>query len=444
MSTNNNKATNSSTTNNTNKKTPFRKLFSMDDDDDDNNDDEEAPFFDVLMTPLKIITVDTGNNNAATDDAMYRSKVLFFSIVFFLSMVGHELALEAATTEFASLSMIAYWISFIQFGFCLCMPLIVTCGRAGKKFPNSFAKALPYVTLSLVVFGSTALASEALLYVTYPTKVVFKSAKLIPTMMVSTLFFRDKHYNQRHYIAAFLICLGAMGFALDSKITTHYTATTTSAGDVIAAAAATLNTETAVVSNSSTRALQEVEGLQQDLQQQQQQQDEDTAMAQAWPGLVLLTIAVICDALVPNLQKKFMSPPLSLSAMELMVNVNAVGFLGVSAYLFMSYMMLVFVGTSDTTTTNILPSFHSYLLFYLVLIGLGISTAIWAYTQLLQLTGSVTAVTVATLRKVVTIVLSYVVFPNKHISQWHILAGIAVLTGIVLSNIANNSSPWRR
>ena len=57
----------------------------------------------------------------------------------------------------------------------------------------------PYIRLSLAVFGATALATHSLHYVSYPTKVVFKAAKLIPTMIVSTMYVYVCMYPTRSY-----------------------------------------------------------------------------------------------------------------------------------------------------------------------------------------------------------------------------------------------------
>jgi len=48
--------------------------------------------------------------------------------------------------------------------------------------------------------------------------------------------------------------------------------------------------------------------------------------------------------------------------------------------------------------------------------------------------GSVIAVAIGTLRKIITIVLSYVVFPKEILAQ-HYVGSIAVIVGIVLESI---------
>lgn len=48
--------------------------------------------------------------------------------------------------------------------------------------------------------------------------------------------------------------------------------------------------------------------------------------------------------------------------------------------------------------------------------------------------GSVIAVAIGTLRKIITIVLSYVVFPKEILTQ-HYIGSIAVIVGILLESI---------
>ena len=55
------------------------------------------------------------------------------------------------------------------------------------------------------------------------------------------------------------------------------------------------------------------------------------------------------------------------------------------------------------------------------------------YTYIIKRAGSVVAVTAATLRKIVTIFLSYIVFPKEILAQ-HYLGTAAVVLGIVLES----------
>ena len=71
------------------------------------------------------------------------------------------------------------------------------------------------------------------------------------------------------------------------------------------------------------------------------------------------------------------------------------------------------------------------LLFHLIVMGLGLAVAVWSYTNLIRMKGSVVAVSVATLRKVFTVILSYVFFP-KPVLITHVISGFVVLSGILI------------
>lgn len=306
----------------------------------------------------------------------------FYIFVFFFAMIIHELALESVSTKFSELRSISSTVTLFQFGFCFVVPLIVSRGQVCETFPRSFKEVLPYFRLSILVFGATGLATESLRYVSYPTKVVFKSAKLIPTMIISTLVYRNKTYSPQDYIAALLICIGAAGYGFNPE--------KGSAND-----------------NTS------------------------------YYGLILLTTSIICDAFVPNFQHKLMTTPITpdvprtngkstsnaLSAQAVMVNTNAVGFFMLSIYMFFCGSLKEAISTASRDIE---------LLKYLVGIGLGLATAVFFYTKLIKNSGSVTAVAVTTLRKVVTMVLSYIFFPKPIMTQ-HVISGLLVLSGILIN-----------
>ena len=113
---------------------------------------------------------------------------------------------------------------------------------------------------------------------------------------------------------------------------------------------------------------------------------------------------------------------MGLTAAELMVNLNAVVVIGLLTYMLLSGSLFEVIKTSIESPL---------LLGYLTLIGVGLSTAVLAYTQLIKSASSVVAVAVGTLRKVATVVLSYIVFP-KPLLPIHIWSGMLVLAGVLL------------
>ena len=306
------------------------------------------------------------------------SKVMLYiyMFLFFGAMIGHEVALEAASTSFGHLDSLASAATCFQFSFCVFFPTIISKGKGLRALPRTARDVLPYIRLSILVFGATGLATEAVRYVTYPTKVVFKSAKLIPTMAVATVW-QGQIYSVLEYVAAILLCAGAAGYSYGSG-----------------------------QGNGS---------------------EESSTSAASW-GICLLVASILCDAIVPNYQKLLLNQ--GLSATQLMINVNTVGSFSVLVYMVATGQLADIVKTCGN---------NPLLLFYLTSVGIGLSTAVWAYTKLIQATSSVVAVAVSTLRKVATIALSYIIFP-KPLLPIHIASFFMVVAGMVLSSIAKERS----
>lgn len=320
--------------------------------------------------------------------------------LFFVCMIGMELALESANTNFPELDELAAAVTLFQFGFCFALPILASRGEALRTLPRTPRAAAPYVRLSLLVFGATALATRSLRYVAYPTKVVFKSAKLVPTMIVSTFVHRggsegssstsssSPKYGPWDYFSAVLLCLGTAGYSLRPG----------NGGD-----------------------------------------SDDDGRRDSLYGVALLTVSVFCDALVPNLQQRLMATggagAGSLSAAAVMLNVNAVGFAGLSACMALDGSLITVARTAIA---------HPLLSRDLVLIGMGLSAAVLAYTRLIRASGSVAAVVVATSRKVVTVALSYVVFPNKPFTSTHVVSGLLVLAGASTNVFCRHRKQRRR
>jgi len=70
-------------------------------------------------------------------------------------------------------------------------------------------KAYPFLAFCLLI--SSSLSNMSLTYINYPTKVVFRSCKLIPTMILST-FINKRKFSSPEYICAFAVCTGLVLF----------------------------------------------------------------------------------------------------------------------------------------------------------------------------------------------------------------------------------------
>ncbi|CAB9527532.1 Adenosine 3'-phospho 5'-phosphosulfate transporter 2 [Seminavis robusta] len=327
---------------------------------------------------------DIENNESKTTPAVSLPMIRFsspqvmiyvYTATFFGAMIGMEVAMEAASDAFSDLRALGSAITFFQMSWCVLFPLAISKGKGLENFPRTKQDLLPYIKLSLLVFGATGLANEAILYVTYPTGVVIKSAKLIPTMVVATVW-QGQGYTRLEYLAALLLCAGAAGYSYGSGNDHDADAT---------------------IAPFSANA--------------------------AW-GVALLLVSIVCDAVVPNYQKILLNQGVPVA--QLMINCNDVGTLGVVAYMIVTGQLFAVIRTCYN---------HPQLFMYLTFVGIGLSTAVWAYTKLIQATSSVMAVTVSTLRKVATMFLSCIIFP-KPLLTIHIYSGCLVLLGLVLSSVA--------
>ena len=149
----------------------------------------------------------------------------------------------------------------------------------------------------------------------------------------------------------------------------------------------------------------------------------DTASG-AGVGAALLACSVCCDALVVNAQERVLATVDGLRADQLVANTNVVAAAAAAAYL---------VATVDLP--RLCAAMSAQLACALAVVGMCLGVSVLAYTRFIECSSASTAVTVATLRKVLTVLLSYVFFP-KPLLKRHVLSGAAVLAGIALAKAA--------
>jgi adenosine 3'-phospho 5'-phosphosulfate transporter B3 len=287
------------------------------------------------------------------------------------AMVLMELLIEGFQKNVKGLDPPTFGFTITLTQFFGCFIVGKACG--GALLPNRdktwLRTFLPYVLLSFLIFCGTCLANIAVGYVQYPVKIVFKSSKLVPVMVVSTLMRNSRSYAWKDYCAAVLICAGTAGFAWDAG-------------------------------------------------------KSDVVPAMVCFGIALLVAAILADALSVNTQQKMMQCQ-DVDPNTMMTRLNFVGLLGV----------VLFQGASGQLSTLMASTrADPRLVAYLFGIGSTLGMAVWAYTHLINEAGSVFAVGVATLRKMITVVLSYVVFP-KSFTWLHVTAALLTFLGLILSEV---------
>lgn len=227
-------------------------------------------------------------------------------------------------------------------------------------------------SLSAFLLASLALGNIALKYVSYPVKVVLKSSKLLPAMFMGKVIL-GKKYLGFQYISAVLLCAGVVGCSYADKY---------------------------VEGGKPSSAL----------------------------GVCLLLIAVCCDAISPVVQEQMLGQH-SVQAAELMVRTNIIALGGIlSAWVasgeYASFPALM--GSVDDPT---------FLLISLCTYGMTSFVGVTFMLALIEAHGSAVGVAVGTLRKVVTVLISFLWW-GKTFSLTFALSGLAVVTSIALNSQA--------
>jgi len=169
------------------------------------------------------------------------SLVLFAAAQFALPWVGEESREAAAQWIEISLCFVILTLAFCSYG--VVQEYVMTMDYNGERFPSSpflifsnriFVVGLASVVLSsrgkgpwteaskyasipaLSVFLASFCQYESLLYITFPTQVVFKSCKIVPTMIMSTLMNATSH-GYGDYIYAAIITSCVAGFTVASE-----------------------------------------------------------------------------------------------------------------------------------------------------------------------------------------------------------------------------------
>lgn len=317
---------------------------------------------------------------ALQEDLLSWGRIGFLAVVFFAFSTLMEVVLEGASRNLQTLDAFAQGGIITLSQFVGCVLVAMASGgsiRAGSEQSGSklIEHWLPYVKLAVLVSLATGCANIAVGFVQYPVKVVFKSSKLIPAMFVSVMMGNSKPYTWRKYFAAALICLGTAGFCWD------HAGKDGSSGHMVAT------------------------------------------------GVALLITSLLSDAYSSNTQQRMVQRD-QIQAMDMMARVNIVGAVGVAAILLLSGEVPAIAAAlaADERATG-----------YVAAVGVSIGMSVWAYTHLIGEAGAVFTTGVGTLRKVVTVVLSYVIYP-KPFSRIHLFAGVLVFLGLFLDGLATGAS----
>ena len=133
----------------------------------------------------------------------------------FLILAGGSLG---SALGFAALQEGVFRIPGFKFGAWMTILTTFTyflCGALEMKLTGDSRKASwkNYGILSVYTYGGMAMTNYALSYLNYATRIVFKSAKIIPVMAFSVLIV-GKKYNWKEWLSAAILVLGIVLFTL--------------------------------------------------------------------------------------------------------------------------------------------------------------------------------------------------------------------------------------
>ncbi|XP_060862046.1 adenosine 3'-phospho 5'-phosphosulfate transporter 2 isoform X2 [Metopolophium dirhodum] len=213
-----------------------------------------------------------------------------------------------------------------------------------------------YLLLGLILLGSMGFSNASLGYLNYPTQVIFKCCKLIP-VMIGGILVQQKVYKVIDMVAASCMCAGLILFTLaDNKVSPDF--------NLI--------------------------------------------------GIILISSALFCDALIGNFQEKMMKKHNASNA-EIVLYSYLIGFV---------YLFFILLN----------PVTYIYIFFFSLSGFFGVQ----AVLALIRTCGALVAVTVTTCRKAVTIVISFLLF-SKPFTFQYVWAGLLIVLGIYLNVLGKTS-----
>ena len=243
---------------------------------------------------------------------------------------------------------------------CTALEAVVTGQLHRRAAPLT---AYPWLTLCLL--SSSALSNWSLNFINFPTKVVFRSSKLVPTMILASVLHKQR-FSVMEYTCATAICAGLILFAAADWRTTP-----------------------------SFHPI----------------------------GLLLVILSVIADAVLPNAQQAvFARYHASRLEVTLYTNIFTLAAYTVTTTLLTGEAAAWYDILTDRTHPD-----QWKLPYYLGLYTAVSYAAITAHMTIVRKYGGVAAIVVATARKGLTLVLSFCLFPKAW--SWYYPAGATLVLG---------------
>lgn len=304
---------------------------------------KQQHWFDALSSPLQF-------------------SVLAFGVFFFFGIHNYlqEAIMAIPGFEFGVM------LGFLEvFGVTVCSFLE---RRYVARETQRVAPLSAYPLLTFCLLSSSSLSNMALNYINFPTKVVFRSCKLIPTMVVASIIHK-KVFTSMEYLFSVCICLGLVLFAAA-----------------------------------------------------------DWSLAPTFHpiGLVLVSLSVCADAVLPNAQERLFRAGSTRLEVTFYTNIFTLLTMTLTTYLSGDLMGLINFAQSSPVKTTL----YHYVLIYTFVAYIAISF----HMNVVRRFGGVSAVLLATGRKGMTLILSFLLFPKKF-SWFYVLGAIMVLGGLMSASL---------
>ena len=220
-----------------------------------------------------------------------------------------------------------------------------------------------YLALSLLIAAANGCATAALNYVSMQVKVLFKSGKIVTVMSIGVLCF-GRHYALAEYAYMLLVVAGLYAFLLANSIGSEINASLI--------------------------------------------------------GVALLSLAVLSDSLVPNVQQKLLA---TRPKQELIFHTN-----WVSALITFCYIL----ATGEAASAAAFLSRRPRVIVLMLLQALAGYFGIVVYLETVRSFGSKVTVIVTSCRKLFTIALSSLAFAHP-LTAYHLVGVLSVFLGVLLN-----------
>ncbi|CAJ0598965.1 unnamed protein product [Cylicocyclus nassatus] len=312
-----------------------------------------------------------------------------------LHLVGFNITYWPLWLQFTSLSL-AIFVFYIGYGymqelifklsgmrpFGVYLTLIQfiiysICGWAEGTMYHERSRKIPirvYFLLAFFTVLTMGLSNASVGYLNYPTQVIFKCCKLIP-VLVGGIIIQGKRYGWLDASAAALMSIGLIMFVLaDSHVSPNFDPR----------------------------------------------------------GYIMISGALIADAIIGNLQEKVMKK-YGGSSNEMVFYSYSIG----SVYILVITILTGEFHEAFAFFLNNPWKTYGYGLIFGFLGYLGVNVVI----TLIKVSGALVTVTVTTLRKALTIILSFVLF-SKPFSVDYVWGGLTILFAIYLNLYSKNKSRW--